>query len=347
MDIRRFDPETASDDELHVLFDFSQRLHAERRPDDPPLLFDSFAANIRDIPPVVEVAFFAAWDGDRLVGRANHVTPTTDDNQHLIQFEITILPEYRRRGIGTRLLAEIARLTRENGRRLLITDTLSSIPAGAGFLERIGAQAALEGHVNELRLADVDRDLMRSWIEAAKEQANGFELKWWENGYPEDRLEEVSILYDAFNTQPMGDLEVEDFHYSAEQMRAIDERRKAQGIVGWTAYVEEQSTGTIAGYTELFIREKQPQKAEQGITAVKPEFRNRGLGRWLKAAMVEKVFTASPATETISTGNANVNAPMLKINNEMGFRPAVAETVWQVPLEQVETYLESRGVISS
>jgi hypothetical protein len=39
-----------------------------------------------------------------------------------------------------------------------------------------------------------------------------------------------------------------------------------------------------------------------------------------------------PAARWIITGNADVNASMLKINHEMGFRPCEASAIWQVAI---------------
>ncbi len=58
--------------------------------------------------------------------------------------------------------------------------------------------------------------------------------------------------------------------------------------------------------------------------------------------MLEKILAELPAVQFVRTGNANSNAPMLRINNELGFRPYLAETVWQVTLEKVLAYLKEK-----
>ena len=40
------------------------------------------------------------------------------------------------------------------------------------------------------------------------------------------------------------------------------------------------------------------------------------------------------------TDNADVNAPMLKINTELGYQPYQAQTFWQVEVERVRAYLD-------
>ncbi|HEY3248436.1 MAG TPA: N-acetyltransferase, partial [bacterium] len=85
-----------------------------------------------------------------------------------------------------------------------------------------------------------------------------------------------------------------------------------------------------------------PEIVHQRGTGVLPQYQNLGLGRWLKAAMLEKILRERPQVRRVRTGNADSNAPMLKINRELGFRPYVSNSIWQVELPQVEAYLSSR-----
>jgi GNAT superfamily N-acetyltransferase len=75
------------------------------------------------------------------------------------------------------------------------------------------------------------------------------------------------------------------------------------------------------------------------MTGVFPQYRNKGLGRWLKAAMLERVMRERPEVKVVRTGNADSNAAMLKINHELGFKPYMASAIWQVELDKVREYL--------
>jgi GNAT superfamily N-acetyltransferase len=76
------------------------------------------------------------------------------------------------------------------------------------------------------------------------------------------------------------------------------------------------------------------------MTGVMREYQGRGLGRWLKAAMLEKVLRDRPQVKWVRTGNADANAPMLKINQELGFKPFFSNCFWQIATERVITYLQ-------
>ena len=81
----------------------------------------------------------------------------------------------------------------------------------------------------------------------------------------------------------------------------------------------------------------------QGNTGVFPEFRGRRLGRWLKAAMLEKVLRDRPEARFLRSSNADSNAAMLRINQELGFRPYLSRTIWQTEIEKIEAYLGGPG----
>jgi GNAT superfamily N-acetyltransferase len=210
-------------------------------------------------------------------------------------------------------------------------------------MRRLGARMGLAAHTNQLDLDDLDRNLLREWIERAQERAEGFELGLWFGPYPEEALEEIAAMKQAINLAPRDNLEMEDFHWTPEILRQIDAAMLQRGDDRWTMYVRETATGAIAGYTEVYWRPERPETLGQGDTAVFPQYRNRGLGRWLKAAMLEKVLPERPQVKRIRTGNADSNAAMLKINTEMGFKPYKSWLNWQVDLERVIDYLGGTG----
>src|SRR5205823_4216289 len=98
----------------------------------------------------------------------------------------------RRQGIGSALLARSANLARERGRRMLMTATDSMVPAGDPFVERLGATVGLTERVSQLDLNDLDRGLIRAWLDRAPEA--DFELGFWGTPYPEEALPLVATL---------------------------------------------------------------------------------------------------------------------------------------------------------
>ena len=340
-EISEIDLKNATDDLYAQLNHNTNLMRRERLPDDPPVSLEETTQNFKTIPPFVG---FKAWKAcqpgsPEIIGFAAAIWLNTEENQHLVQMELDVLPEHRQRGLGRRLLRGIVDTARQQNRRLIVTHTNSRSPGGAAFLARVGAKRGLEAHTNQLDLNDLNRELVKKWLAEVPARAPGYELGFWDGEYPEEQIEAISELWELTNQQPLGDMEIEDSHYSPEMLRQMERNLFARGQKRWTYYVVDRESEMLVGYTELSWHPGRSHIRSQGMTGVFPEHRNQGLGRWLKAVMLARVLKEEPPVRFIRTGNANDNAPMLKINNALGFKPYYASTLWQLEVEKAAEYL--------
>lgn len=341
--VAEFVPAAASDEEFVELNALSNRISAERVADDPPVPVAVTKAQLLNLPPDMEARLFTARDSTGgLIGLAQAGIARSGDNDHLAHFDVSVLPEHRRQGVARQLLARVVDFAEGTERRLLVAGTSASIPAGAAFLERIGGQPGMENTVNQLVLADVDRALVAEWI-AAGEALPDYDLEWIDGSIPDDRLDEMAGVFELMNDQPFDEIEFNDEHLTPERVKASDEALFAQGVERWIAVARHRPSGALAGFTEVFYRPEIPQRLGQGGTAVDPKHRGHKLGKWLKAAMVERVLRERPNVDVIRTGNANSNAAMLAINHQLGFRAFRAGTMWQLETAAARAYLDGRG----
>jgi RimJ/RimL family protein N-acetyltransferase len=202
-------------------------------------------------------------------------------------------------------------------------------------MEKFGATVGLETHINQLILAELDLRKIAAWKQLANQLAQDFELGFWDRPYPQETLEQMALIKQAMNQQPLDNLEFEDIQWTPALLQQVDNSMFQRGTGRWTYFARERSTGNLAGFTEIFWLPGKPEIAQQGDTGVLEKYRNRGLGRLLKAVMLEKVLAEKPQVKFVRTTNADLNAPMLKINQELGFHPYRSTRVWQVETEKV------------
>jgi len=339
IEISEFDIKNATDQAYEAFNQCSNQIKAERLPDDPPTPLEESIQGLKNIPDYLGVQFWTARAEDADIIAYGMVYYSLEDNLHMGQFGIYVTAPYRRKGLGKAFLSRIVKVAQAQNRRLLIASTNGRVPAGEAFMTRMGARKGLTGHTNQLAIAELDRALISRWIVRAKERAGGFEIGVWEGRYPEEEIDAIVNLHQLLNQQPFEDLEIEDFTFSAENIRQDENHLFARGNSRWTLFVREKSTGRFAGYTETYWNPNRPEIVNQGMTGVFPEYRNKGLGRWLKADMLERILKELPGAKFVRTGNADSNAPMIKINNELGFKPYIADSTWQVETEKVAKYL--------
>jgi GNAT superfamily N-acetyltransferase len=339
VEIMEFDVKNATDQEYEAFTNCRNLIRAERLPDDPPIPLEESIQGLKNIPDFVKVKPWVAQAEAGEIAGYGLIQYSMDDNLHMAQFVISILPAYRRRGLGKAFLSRIVNVAQQESRRLLLADTIDRVPAGEAFMKRIGASKGIEGHTNQLKIAELDHDLIKRWIERAQDRAEDFEIGFWEGKYPEKDIEAIVELHDLLNQQPFGDLDIEDFTFTPDHLRQSETSLFARGYERWTLFVREKETGKFAGYTEVLWNSHRPDLISQGMTGVFPEFRNKGLGRWLKAEMLDRILKGRPQAKIVRTDNADMNAPMMKINNELGFKPYMAEALWQVETEKAAEYL--------
>lgn len=338
--IEPIDVRSLSDGEIADINDYQNAMRAESNPEDPPKPLDQLIGFLRSIPAFVDVwAWLGRSASGAVVCGAQAVSLNTGDNPHVLQVNIAVLPEHRRAGLGRDLLSRVAQVAGEKGKLLLIGGTNERVPAGVEFCQRVGAQPGLKGHTNRLVLDDVNIQLVKRWIVDGPARAPGYELIGFDGRCPDDLVEEVVDILGVMNDQPRDDLQMEDRLFNVEQFRETERLTEAQGGEQWRLFARHVETRRLVGLTDVIWNPNRPETVFQGNTGVRPEHRGRALGKWLKAQMLDRILAERAHAKDIRTGNADSNAAMLAINRQLGFRPYIASTTWQVELDAVNEYL--------
>lgn len=330
---------TADDDLLREVLALSNAIARERVPEDPPLPFEAFVSRVRNRPAMVVIRDWLARSAEReLVARGFVVRFEADTNKHLREVNIAVRPMHRRKGIATQLFREIVGAAGEADDIVFTFAESDRVPSAAAFLTRIGAKTTLTSHTNHLDLSQLDRVMVREW---AAIETKGYLLEWIDGDVPEDRMTNVIVAYDTMNTAPRGDSAMQDWNTTPEQIRQFDRSRRATGRERLLVLAIHKATGESAGYTELIYDPKVPHLIWQQGTAVLPSHRGQGIGKWIKAAMLERAMREWPNARLVRTGNADSNAPMLAINTSLGFKRSCSESLWEIGIADARRYIES------
>jgi mycothiol synthase len=259
--IKVLDPHTAPEGERRALNEFDNRMQAEHWPEDPERDVAETINSLRFVPKYLDVHQWAAWSQDegRVLARGAINILRAEENQHVAEFEIAVLPEARRQGIATRLLSLISEVAQREGRTLLLTNTDADIPAGRAFARRLAGKRGLVTRTSQLDLADLDMKMVGELCQRGGERARGFELGTWHGLYPSEHIHGMVAVKEVINAAPTGELEVEEFRWTAEQLRQAESALVRQGIERWTMYARHIRSGGIAGFTEVFWKPIRPE----------------------------------------------------------------------------------------
>jgi GNAT superfamily N-acetyltransferase len=342
--IREHDLASSSDDDVRAITAFRNAMRAEVHADDPPWREDAVAIDVRSWPPFMRHRTFIGRDDDgAIVASAVVSWAVVEDNQHIVNLDLGVLPAYRRRGIGTALLERAVAVSDESGRPLIVSQSIDLVGAGEAFARRMDAKLGMAQGMNRLVLADVDRDRVRRWIQQGPIRAEGYSLVAVDGRYPDELVEQIVDLSAVMNTAPRDDLEMEDEVPTVKHSREWEETNLPLGIERWYLAARHDATGQLVGWTEVGWWPTFPTTVWQWGTGVRPEHRGHAIGKWLKAVMLERILDERPDAIDIRTTNADSNDAMLGINHALGFRKYHTHLWWQLPAEKAKAYLAELG----
>lgn len=219
--------------------------------------------------------------------------------------------------------------------------SLFALKCGFG-LEMITRFSALENLTDPQvrnRLRARARELAAS---AASHYEQDYELRYVAGGFPDDMLADVAQMYTEFTADiPQGEGD-EPTPFTAETVREDDARNEKRGLRIHRTIACERGSGRPVAYTTIYWRDTSAGPSQED-TWVSREHRGRRLGLAIKAENLLRVLAANderlaaadvagahrpPATRII-TWNADENAHMWAINEQLGFEIVGAEAVWR------------------
>jgi GNAT superfamily N-acetyltransferase len=255
------------------------------------------------------------------------------DNQHGASIDIRVDLAQRRRGIGTEILAAAEARLLAAGRSVL-TALVETPNAQVGrdpstpFAQRTGFVATQTGHRRELALPLTAERRARVQQEVAR-ASRGYVIRTFPAPWPQEFLaDQMELLRRMSTDAPSGDELHEEEAWDAARIEEWDRLLAAQGMTKLVAVAQHYESGRLVAFSELALPQDHPVEAWQFSTLVLREHRGHRLGMAVKLANLDYLASAFPRVSVVITGNAQENAPMIAVNEMLGFEVAACGTFW-------------------
>jgi len=317
-----------------------QATDAERWPDRPGWQrAERLAMALDDVGPEEHRLLVAREDGTGAVQGFADIELYRRENLELARVELRVLPAHRRRGIGSSLVAAVEQLVTAVGRTELggmdETPVRADCEDAAGpFATRHGFTFTQEMVRRELRLP-LSRPHARALADNPKSRPPGYSLLTFADRWPDELIEDRCELGRRMSTDiPTGGQELDEEIWDAARVRQIEATLAAQNRAKVITVARHDDSGRLAGFTEIAVPLGAPESVWQHDTLVMREHRGHGLGFAMKVANLAALERRFAAARTVSTWNAAENAPMIAVNDELGFEVAARSNYWLKKLER-------------
>jgi GNAT superfamily N-acetyltransferase len=228
---------------------------------------------------------------------------------------ICVLPEMRRRGIGSALYRGLSDWGRTSGLRhlegcVLATEHESLAWAARRGFEEVGRDAWLA--LDLTALATIDPD-----------PPDGVEIVAWAER-PDLARGLYEVACEAYRDVPgRGEDEMATFEdWLRLDMSGPNDRPEAVFVA--------LAGDEVVGYSKLHLSDARPTIAANDMTGVKRAWRGRGVAHALKRTQLAWAKTAG--YERLETTNETRNAPIQRLNESLGYRPFAERVLLRGPL---------------
>jgi mycothiol synthase len=332
-EIRSFRPADAGEGELVECYELARAAHVADFPGRPFQPYPAFADQMRR-PEWLrgrQQIWVARGDG-KIEGLAIVALPKRE-NRRLTITTVTVPPSLRRQGIGTALLGATLPEARADGRITVTGQGLKAGGAGASWARSLGFRQVQEFVLQALVIPDVDPGL---WDVPAPA---GFRAEGWTGSAPDQLIGAYAQARTAITDAPSDLSSLEFPEWTAKRVRQHEADIRERGYESRVIVAVHESSGTIAGLTEILASDSRPDHVYQQDTAVLRQFRGHGLGRFMKAAMMRWLTADQPGVTRVATNTDARNTHMIRVNQQVGYVTDYAVTDVEADLGMLETRL--------
>ncbi|WP_430593211.1 GNAT family N-acetyltransferase [Humidisolicoccus flavus] len=297
---------------------------------------------------------FLVRQGGVAVARFVLDLPLTEDT-HVAMVQLEVHPEFRSRGFGAIASAAAEHAARVAGRTEMRTWVVHhdvegpriDSPTGAGsvaandvaarMLVSRGYELGQAVRFNVLELdARNDPTLLEIRERARAAAGNDYAYVSWNFPTPDEFVDKYAAIKARMSTDaPQGELEEAPQEWDAARIRDVVEAPALEAerrvLVGAIQHVP---SGELVAYNELFCNREGTGPTDQEDTLVLREHRGHKLGLLVKAENLVQWRHIAPESPRAYTYNAEENAAMIHVNEQLGYRVFLREGAWKKSLER-------------
>ncbi len=271
--------------------------------------------------PWVERRYVWARADDGAVVATAELELSLRDNTDSVWADLRIDP--RRRAEAGSFVEDLKHRTRLAGRsRLEAEARWAPEESGSPDAELLRVHGFRLGIVEAQRVLDLpadDEHLARLATRAAPHHAS-YALRTWVGPVPEDVVDAYAALRSVMAVEaPSGEMGWEAEDFPPDRVRHEEREFAAQQRTSVTT-VAVQEDGTVVGHSQIVVPGTDPVNAFQWDTLVLPAHRGHRLGLVMKVRNLRAATPALGDRSLLHTWNAAENAPMIAVNETMGFR---------------------------
>jgi GNAT superfamily N-acetyltransferase len=311
----------------------------ERWPDKPGWQrAERLAMALDDVGPVEHRCLVARQLDDHVVGIAD-LEMFRRENRHVARIDVRVLPEIRRRGVGTTIVAAAALMAIEAGRNELggmdeSPEQFGFVNAAAPFAQQLGFIEAHHMVRRELSLPLSPHSMHELWNHANTGPPD-YRMLTFGDRWPDAYIDDRCLLGQRMSTDtPRGAQEMYEEVWDEARVRQIEAGLAAQNRAKITTAALHEPSNCLVAFSEVVVPLGAPESAWQHDTLVIREHRGHGLGHTMKAINIAAVMDAHPDVCSISTWNAADNVHMMVVNDMLGFSVVAHAVYWLKKLRQ-------------
>ena len=258
---------------------------------------------------------------------------------------VEVLPEHRRRDMGTALADHIEEVATDEGRTNLLVYCASADVDGERLFAATGVGSVpfdnpevqflltrgytLEQVERGSRLA-LPIDVKATAIRLAEVAPAGYRLHYWSTRTPDRWADDLTVLLTRMSTDaPSAGLDEPEDVWSVDRLRTNEEALAQTPVDSLVVAVEDAASGHLVGFSDLRVPTDVTRVVRQEDTIVLREHRGRRLGLVLKLANLLNLEKEHPGHPAVVTFNAEENRHMLDVNESVGFVPIGYEGAWK------------------